>query len=111
MLRRVFRLFTHIPDTLAANILSIIGNQLRPRSAEDAGRLVFLQNDAVILHVDLQLIPFRNIQCAPQFNGQYDSAKVVYLTDNACRLHIEQLLPNHSRCILLQLQRLMFFSL
>ena len=76
--------FSHFPDTFAADILSAEGDQITERTAEYACRLKLLQNDPVVLHVNFQFIPFRNVQCAAQFDGQNDSSQFIHFPDNAC---------------------------
>ena len=70
----IYLIFSHFPDTFAANILPAEGNQIPERTAEHAGRLKLLQNDPVIFHIDLQFVPLRNIQRTAQLDGQHDSA-------------------------------------
>lgn len=82
-----FSLLCHFADALLANIFSAIGNQASGRAAEDAGRLKLLQNDPVILHIDLQFVPFGNIQRTPQFNRQNDSSQIINFTNNTSRFH------------------------
>ena len=73
----------HAADALLADVLAAVADQLPGRGAEDAGRLEFLQNDAVALHVDLQLIPLRNVQRPAQFDGQHDAAQLIHLANDA----------------------------
>ena len=58
----VYLILSHFPDTFAADILPAEGDQIPERTAENTGRLKFLQNDPVIFHVDFQLIPFGDVQ-------------------------------------------------
>ena len=74
--------FSHFPDALAADIFSAEGNQIPEGTAEHAGRFKLLQNDAVILHVNFQFIPFGNVQCTAQFDWQNDSSQFVHFPDN-----------------------------
>lgn len=63
------------------------------RTTENTGRLKLLQNYSVIFHIDFDFVALGNIQCAAKLNRQYDSAQIVYLSDDSCRLHIGQLPP------------------
>ena len=73
----------HVADTLLADVLATVADQITGRCTEDAGRLEFLQNDSVALHVDLQLIPLRNVQRPAQFDGQHDAAQLIHLANDA----------------------------
>ena len=75
--------FCHVTDALLADVLAAIADQLPAGRTEDAGRLEFLQNDSVALHVDLQLIPLRNVQRPAQFDGQHDAAQLIHLANDA----------------------------
>ena len=86
-----FSIFRHVFNAFLADVLLPVGDQSSGRTAENARRLEFLQDNAVTLHVDFQLVPLRDVQCAAQFNRQYDSSQLVHLPDNARRLHCGQL--------------------
>ena len=77
-------IFSHFPDTFAADILAAEGNQIPERSAEHAGRFKLLQDDAVIFHIDFQLVPFGDIQGTSQFDGQNDSSQFIYFSNDTC---------------------------
>ena len=79
---RILSVFSHFPDALVADILPAEGDQIPEGTAEDTGRLKFLQNDPVIFHVNFQFVPFGNIQRTAQFDGQHDSAQFVHFPDN-----------------------------
>ena len=51
-------------------------------AAEHAGGLTLPQNDASAVHIDLEGILFRNVQGAPQLDGQNDAAQLVHLADD-----------------------------
>ena len=57
-------IFGHFLNAVLADILSTVGQQAPGGAAENAGRLKLLQDDAVIFHIDFQLVTLRNIQCA-----------------------------------------------
>ena len=69
-----------VPAFILDDILYIV--------AESAGGLILLQNDLIAVHVDLQGILLRDIQGAPQFNGQNDAAEAVHLSDDSGSLHL-----------------------
>ena len=86
-IRDFLSIFGHFADTILANILSAVGDQTPGGPAEDTCRFEFLQDDPVILHVNFQLIPLRDIQRAAQLNGQNNSAELIYFSNNASGLH------------------------
>ena len=43
-------------------------------SAENTGRLVLLENDAIAININLQGILFANAKCPSQFDGNHDSS-------------------------------------
>ena len=65
-----------------------IRDHVLPAAAKDAGRLIFLQHDAIFLHVDLQLIFPGDAQSAPQLDGKHDPAEAVHLPDDTGRFHV-----------------------
>ena len=77
-------IISHFLDTFLADVLSTVSNQTAGRSAEETGRFKFLQNDSIVLHKNFQLIPLSNVERPPQFNRQYNSAQLVYLTNDTC---------------------------
>ena len=87
-IRGCFLVFYQLLDAFLADILSAVGNQAPGGSAEEAGRLKFLQNDPVIFHKNLQFIPFFNVQRAAQLNRQNNSAQIINLANNSRRLHL-----------------------
>ena len=79
--------FSHLPDALAADILPAEGDQISERTAENTGRLKFLQNNPVVLHIDFQFVPLGNVQGTAQFDGQHNSSQFIHFPDDACRFH------------------------
>ena len=51
-----------LPDTVQADIFALEGSHIKGAVAENAGRLILLQNDLVAVHVDLQRIPLVDVQ-------------------------------------------------
>jgi hypothetical protein len=64
----------HLFDAVHADISALVGNQAAGCGTKNAGGLILFQNHLVIIQVDLQFVPLRNIQCAPQFNGKNNPA-------------------------------------
>jgi hypothetical protein len=86
-LPRFLLVISHLPQALSADILPLVGHQALGRRTENAGRLVLLQDDTIILHKDLDLIPLSDIQRTPDLDGQNDSSQLVYLANNTRRFH------------------------
>ena len=84
-------IFRDFADATLADVFPSIGHQAARRPAEDTSGFKFLQDDAVVLHEDLQLVTLSNIQSTPQFNGQHDSAELVHFSDNSRGFHSGQL--------------------
>lgn len=81
----------HILNTFHADISAVVADQAAGRTTENAGRLVFFQDHLIIIQVDLQLITFRNIQGAAQFDGKYDSAQLINFSNDSSRFHVATL--------------------
>ena len=77
-------IFSHFPDTFAADILAAEGNQIPERAAEYAGGFKLLQNDTVVFHINFQFVPFGDIQGTSQFDGQNDSSQFIYFSNDTC---------------------------
>jgi len=75
--------FCHLLNAFPADIFFTEFYQIPGGTAEDTCRLIFLQDDAVVFHVDLQFISLSNIKHTAQLNRQYDSAQVIYLPNNS----------------------------
>lgn len=52
--------------------------------AKDAGGMVFLEDDAVVIGEDLDGVLDFDIQCLSNFDRKHDSAKLVYFSDHSC---------------------------
>ena len=66
-------------DVLAAVVLDVPAV-----TAEDAGRLVLLENNGLAVDIDFDSVLLRDVQRAAQLDGQNDSAELVDLSDDAC---------------------------
>ena len=91
VIRGPYSILSDLPGTFLADIFPPVGNEPLLGRAEDAGGLVFLQDDAVILHEDLQLIPFRDVQGAAKFDRQDDTSQIVHFSNDPRRFHSCQL--------------------
>jgi len=78
----VAQLLRDFLDTGRTDIASLIGDDILCVAAEDTGRLILLENDGVILNKDFEWIPFADLECAAQFNGQDDTAEVIDFADD-----------------------------
>ena len=74
-------------NAITASILALVLRKTPGASAENAGRFMFSQHDAVSLQKDLQLVAFLNIQIPSNLDGKYNSPQPVHRTDDACSLH------------------------
>ena len=72
-----------------AYILAMVLEQTVGRTTENAGGFELLKNDPVVIQVDLQLIPLRDIQGSPQFDWKNDPAQLVHLADDSCCFHTD----------------------
>lgn len=72
-----------------ADALVAVGEQVILRAAENAGGLVFAQDDVILLRRDFEQIVFLNIHCAPQLDGQNDPPEFINLTNDSC-LHMSR---------------------
>jgi hypothetical protein len=77
-----------IANTGVANMLTFVQRQLMACTAEDAGSLILLQNNLVVLRKDLQFIPLGYVQHPAQLNGQDNSTQLVNFSNNTCGFHM-----------------------
>ena len=66
-------------DALAAVVLDVPAI-----TAEDAGRLVLLENNGLAVDIDFDSVLLRNVECTAQLDGQNDSAELDDLSDDTC---------------------------
>ena len=91
---------THVADTALANILTLVGNQILGRGAENTRRFILLEHNAIALHKDFQFVPLSDIQRSAQLYGDYDPPKFINFANDACRLHKKvHSCPYSSYCI------------
>lgn len=81
----------HILNALHADISAMVADKTAGRTAENAGRFILLKNHFVIIQVNFQFIPFRNIQGAAQFNGKNNSAQLINSSNDTSRFHVATL--------------------
>ena len=60
-------------------MLALKGQDMLLAFTEDTPILMLAQDHGIPIHINLQGILFRDVQCAPQLCGQDDSAKLVPL--------------------------------
>ena len=75
-----------------ADELALVGRHIAGVAAEDAGRVVLLQHDPVILHEDFDHVLHADIHGPAQLDGQNDTAEAIKLANNAGRLHCHSVL-------------------
>ena len=72
------------PDAAGADIFALVVQQLPLGTAENAGGLILLQHDPVAVHVDLQSIPFFDVQIPPQLNRKHDPPQFIDFAHDSC---------------------------
>ena len=70
-----------------ANALAVEENDVICVVAEDAGRVVFLKNDAVIIGEDLDGVLNLDVHCFSDLDRKNDSSQLVYFSDHSCGFH------------------------
>ena len=69
---------------VGADVLAAVVLDVPAVTAEDAGRLVLLENNGLAVDIDFDSVLLRDVQRAAQLDGQNDSAELVDLSDDAC---------------------------
>ena len=69
---------------VGADVLAAVVLDVPAVTAEDAGRLVLLENNGLAVDIDFDSVLLRDVQRAAQLAGQNDSAELVDLSDDAC---------------------------
>ena len=64
------------------DISAMVGYQIPHAGAKNAGWLVFSQNHFIIIQIDLQLIPFRDVQSAPKLYRKYNSPQFINFSND-----------------------------
>ena len=79
--------FLHLFDASTADALTVEIYGVVCAVAEDAGGLILLQDDAIVVGEDFDGILLLDIQNLSYFNGKHDSSQLVNLTDYSRRFH------------------------
>ena len=74
-------------EALLADALALVGGEGLGRAAEYARFLVFCEDDAVALCMDLKRVAYVDAEGATDLDGEYEAAELVDLSDNACGFH------------------------
>lgn len=80
--RLILSAFVQVMDAIHTDIFSVIIYQIAGARTEDAGRLIFLQNDLILIQINLYLIPLCDIQRTTQLNGKYNSSQIIKFTND-----------------------------
>lgn len=75
-------------DELVLIVLDIVGV-----SAENASRLVLLEDDLILVNKDFDRVTTSDVHGVSDLNREYDSSKFVNLSNNACRFHKKIISP------------------
>ena len=78
----------HLGNALGAYIFVLEGRYPFGAAAENAGGLVFSQDNFIAFDENFDGVLFVDLQCAAQFYGDHDSAQVVHLAYYSGRLHL-----------------------
>ena len=79
--------FLHLFDASVADALAVKIHGVIRAVAEDAGGLVFLQDDTVVIGKNFDGVLLLDIQNLSNFNGKHDSSQLVHLADYSGRFH------------------------
>lgn len=77
----------HFGDARRADVLAFKVDNLVRLSAEDASWFILLQNDTIPIDIDFESILFANAERAAQLDRNHDTAQLVNLAHDTCRLH------------------------
>jgi len=72
-----------------ADVLASVVFDISAVAAEDAGRLILLENNGFAIDIDFDSVLLCDVERAAQFDGQNDSAELVDLSDDTCGFHCE----------------------
>ena len=73
-------LFLELFDAIRADVLSFIADDVLGAVAENAGRMILVKNDIIAFNKNLKSVFFSDVQCAAQFDREYDSAQLINLS-------------------------------
>ena len=91
-MKKRFFLFTSelvldLIEAIGADAFAVEEDDIVSVVAENAGGVIFLQNDAVVVGEDLDRVLYFNIHCFADLDGEDDSAQLVDLSDHSRRFH------------------------
>jgi len=84
-------LILDLVETIGADAFTVEENDVVCIVAENAGRVVFLQNDAIVVGENLNGILYFDVHGFANLNGEHDSAQLVHFSDHSCRFHNVQI--------------------
>lgn len=70
-------------QTILTDVLIFVVHDVLGVPAEDAGGLIFAQNNGRAFHIDFQCVLLRNIKSTTKFDGKHDTTQFVNFSDNA----------------------------
>ena len=70
-----------------ADVLALVVHNILRVVAEDAGRLILLEDDSRLINIDLERVLLSDVQSSAKLDGQDDSAEAVHLSYDAGRFH------------------------
>ena len=85
---QVIREGSELFHTLLADVVSLVCHNVVHAVAENAGRLIFLQDNTVSVDKNLERILVVDVKCFAQFRRNDDTAKIVNGTDDSCGFHV-----------------------
>ena len=83
-----FRLYkskfcSELCNAVRADILALEADHILCIVAENAGRLIFAENNIISVNIYFQCIFLRDIQSAAHLDRQYNTAKLIDLTNDS----------------------------
>ena len=79
--------FLDLIETSGADALAVEEDDIIGVVAEDAGRMIFLKDDAIIIGEDLDGILDLDVHGFADLNGEHDSAQLVDFSDHSGGFH------------------------
>lgn len=80
----LFRVLFELCEAGTANVFAFVVDYVACVVAENASRLIFFEQDVIVVNKDLDRIFFVEVKCTSQLDRQNDSAQVVNSSDDAC---------------------------
>ena len=80
-------LLLELIQTFGANTLAVEKYDVVGVVAENAGRVVLLENDTVIIGENLNGILYFDVHCLSDFDRKNDSSQLVYFSDHSGGFH------------------------